>query len=76
MHISSYGYTREVWRAQERRKSCSRRSLAYVEKCTMMTACYVIIYYVAVFSVPSHPSVLQREMKTVLAIPTSVTAVC
>ena len=27
VHISSYGCTREVWRAREKRKSCSRRSL-------------------------------------------------
>ena len=26
VHISSYGCMREVWRAQKKRKSCSRRS--------------------------------------------------
>ena len=26
VRISSYGCTREVWRAREKRKSCSRRS--------------------------------------------------
>ena len=28
MRISSYGYTRELWRAREKRKSCLRRSRA------------------------------------------------